>query len=139
MSARPPTPVTPAAVAGFHSAILIRSPTSPIALFTKPPSRPRSPVALCPLDMGAVVRGELPLAGLADPRVAANHRARAMRAVEGRIVGELVVCDGGVVPEGRHFHVADPAFGELDGLVLHLLDGVRLGRPLAPAVPLDIG
>src|SRR6266700_1168842 len=33
MRARPPTPVTPAAVVGLRSAIPIRSPTSPIALF----------------------------------------------------------------------------------------------------------
>ena len=41
MPARPQIPVTPAAVAGLHSAIPIRSPTSPIALFTKLPSRPK--------------------------------------------------------------------------------------------------
>src|ERR1700687_4695291 len=85
-----------------------------------------------------MVGGYLPLAGLANPSVAANHRASAMRAVEGRVIGELVVCDGGVVPESRHLHVANLTFGELDGLLLHLLDGIRLGRPLAPAVPLDI-
>src|ERR1041384_5693058 len=94
--------------------------------------------ALSPLHVGAMVGGEFPFAGLADPRVAANHRASTECAVKGGVIGEFVVCDGGVVPESRHFNVADPAFGELDGLVLHLLDGVRLGRPLAPAVPLYV-
>src|SRR5260370_21459102 len=95
-------------------------------------------VALGSLDVRAVVGSELPGAGLVDPCVAANHRASTVRAVEGGIVGELIVCDRGVGSEGRHLHIADLAFGELDGLVLRLLDGFGLGRPVSPADPLDI-
>src|SRR5690242_5326465 len=40
--------------------------------------------------------------------------------------------------EGGHLHVADLAFLELDRLVLHLLDGLCFGRPVTPAVSLDI-
>ena len=95
-------------------------------------------VALGSLDVRAVVGNELPSAGLVDPCVAANHRASTVRAVESGIVGELIVCDRGIGSEGRHLYIADLAFGELDGLVLRLLDGLGLGRPVAPAVPLDI-
>jgi hypothetical protein len=86
----------------------------------------------------AVVRSELPGAGLVDPCVAANHRASTVRAVEGGIVGKLIVCDRGVGSEGRHLHIADLAFGELDGFVLRSLDGLGFGCPVSPAVPLDI-
>src|SRR4051794_16818617 len=93
---------------------------------------------LCTLDVGAVVGGEFPRAGIVDPSVTANHGTRSVRSIKRRVVSELVVRDRGVGPKGRHFDVADVAFGELDTLVLCLLNRLWLSRPVAPAVPLDI-
>src|SRR5690242_19907779 len=88
--------------------------------------------------VGAVVRGELECAGLVDPSVAANHRTRAVRSIKRRVIGELIMRDRGIGPEGRHLNVADLTFTELDAIILRLLDSLVLSRPVAPAVPLDI-
>jgi hypothetical protein len=88
--------------------------------------------------MGAVVRDKLPSAGLINPGVTANHRAGPMCSIEGRIVGELVMRHCDVGPKGRNLDITDLALGEIDSLVLHLLQSLILSRPLTPAMSLDV-
>ena len=63
-----------------------------------------------------------PCAGIIEPSVGADDRARPMLALEFRVVGELVMRYGSVRSEARYFDVADVAALPLACLVLQVLD-----------------
>ena len=89
------------------------------------------------LNERAMGRGRFPCSRIVHPGIAADHRTGAVRAADVRIIGELVVSDGGIRAERRYMHVADVATLPFVLLVLQLLDELILILPLTPAVPRD--
>ena len=82
-------------------------------------------------------RSRFPCTGIIDPAVAADNGSRPVLALKFGIVGERVMRHGDVRAEGRHLHVAHVAALPLVCLVLQILDEVRFGLPLTPAVSRD--